>query len=163
MEAKPNIAAFAAGLLLALGLACAPRTSHAFEWRTDLPQALADAHQGQKFILLYFSGSDWCVWCKQLDAEVFSTAAFRTYADTQIVPVLVDFPSQTQMPPDVQARNESLAMQFQISGFPALLLFSPAGELLVQLGYQPGGPDAYLPVFRQAQARWLMRNPRPPP
>ena len=151
------------GLLLALLFSCAPRTGRAFEWRTDLPAAAADARQQLKVLLLNFSGSDWCGWCQRLDAEVFSTDAFRTYADAQLVPVLVDFPSQTQLPPDLQARNESLAMQFQISGFPALLLFSPAGELLVQLGYQPGGPDAYLPVFQQAQARWLMRNPRPPP
>lgn len=159
MEGKYNVATLAAGLFLGLALVCAPRSSPAYEWRTDLPEAIADARQNQKYILLYFSGSDWCGWCQRLDAEVFSTAPFRTYADAQLVPVLVDFPSQKQLPRDLQARNESLAMQFQISSFPSLLLFSPNGELLLRLGYQPGGPDAYIPTFRQAQARYQLRNP----
>ena len=162
MKATNNVTALAAGLVLAVALVCAPRTSPAYEWRTDLPEAVSDARQNQKYILLYFSGSDWCGWCQRLDAEVFSTATFRAYADAQLVPVLVDFPSQTKLPLDLQARNESLAMQFQISGFPALLLFSPNGELLLRLGYQPGGPDAYIPTMQQAQARYQLRNPNRP-
>ena len=147
------------GLLLALLISCAPRTGRAIEWRTDLPAAAADARQQLKVLLLNFSGSDWCGWCQRLDAEVFSTDAFKAYADAHLVPVLLDFPSQSPLAPDIQARNERMAQYFQISGFPSLLLFSPDGELLARLGYQPGGPDAYVPIFQQALARYQLRNP----
>ena len=163
MERKPVMKKFAFWVVAALCLAGLSRTGRsAFPWRTDLPEAANAAYQNQKLLLLYFSGSDWCGWCQRLDAEVFSTDAFKAYADAHLVPVLLDFPSQKQLAPDMQARNERLARYFQISGFPSLLLFSPDGELLARLGYQPGGPDAYVPIFQQALARYQLRNPNRP-
>lgn len=151
------------GLLLALLISCAPRTGRAFEWRTDLPAAAADARQGQKLLLLNFSGSDWCGWCQRLDAEVFSTDAFREYAAANLVAVLADFPRRTKLAPELQARNERLMRHFQVQGFPTVLLFSPGGELIAQLGYQPGGPEAFVAAIQQARSRHPLRRPDLPP
>ena len=150
-------------LFAALFLACGPRTGRAFEWRTDLAQAAADARQDQRYLLLNFSGSDWCGWCKKLDAEVFSQPAFQAYAASNLVAVLADFPRRTQQDDALKAQNERLMRQFQVEGFPTLLLFSPEGELVGQLGYQPGGPAAFIQALRQAQARHQMRGPDRPP
>ena len=151
------------GLLLALLISCAPRTGRAFEWRTDLPAAAEDARQGQKLLLLNFSGSDWCGWCQRLDAEVFSTDAFQEYAAANLVAVLADFPRRTKLEPTLQARNERLMRHFQVQGFPTVLLFSPGGELIAQLGYQPGGPEAFALALQQARARHQLRSPDLPP
>ena len=147
------------GLLLALLFACAPRIARAIEWRTDLPAAAADARQGQKLLLLNFSGSDWCGWCQRLDAEVFSTDAFREYAAANLVAVLADFPRRTKLAAELQARNERLMRRFQVQGFPTVLLFSSGGELIAQLGYQPGGPEAFALAIQQARARHQLRRP----
>jgi protein disulfide-isomerase len=150
-------------LFAVLLLACAPRPVQAFEWRTDLNQAAADARQSQRLLLLNFSGSDWCGWCKKLDAEVFSQPAFQEFAAANLVAVLADFPRRTKLDEKLQAQNERLMQHFQVEGFPTILLFSPEGELVGQLGYQPGGPAAFIQSIRQAMARHEMRSPNLPP
>jgi thioredoxin-related protein len=150
-------------LFAALLLACAPRAGRAFEWRTDLAQAAADARQGPRHILLNFSGSDWCGWCKRLDAEVFSQPAFQEYAATDLVAILADFPRRTKLDSALQAQNERLLRHFGVEGFPTLFLFSPEGELITRLGYQPGGPAAFIQTIRQAIARHQMRPADAPP
>ena len=146
-------------LFAILLVACGARPGRAFEWRTDLQQAAADARQNQQFLLLDFSGSDWCGWCQKLDAEVFSQPAFQQYAASNLVAVLADFPRRTKLDPALQAQNERLAKYFQVEGFPTLLLFNPEGELIGQLGYQPGGPAAFIQSIQQTQARAQMRGP----
>src|SRR5262245_5687193 len=49
-------------------------------WLDDFEKAKAQAKAENKKILLDFTGSDWCGWCKKLDAEVFSQSEFRDYA-----------------------------------------------------------------------------------
>lgn len=141
-------------LLLAALIFVMPLSScNAFEWRTDLAAAASDAQAGQKLILLNFSGSDWCGWCKRLDAEVFSTTEFQEYAAANLVCVIADFPRGTKLPPALQAQNERLARLFRIEGFPTLLVFNSNAELIGQLGYQPGGPAAFIKSLQQVQAR----------
>ena len=147
------------GLLLAFKLP----SCHAFEWRTDLGAAAYDARTGQKLLLLDFSGSDWCGWCKKLDAEVFSTAAFQEYAASNLVSVLVDFPRSTRQDEALKVQNQQLLDRFRVEGFPTVLVFSPDGELIGELGYQPGGPAAFIDAIRQVQARHRMRAPDAPP
>ena len=73
---KKSIAWLFAGFLLAAGLP----PVRAVEWREDLAAAARDARQSRRLLLLNFSGSDWCGWCKRLDAEVFSQPAFERKA-----------------------------------------------------------------------------------
>lgn len=150
-------------LLAILSLACGSRTALALEWTEDLASAADQARQGNRYLLLNFSGSDWCGWCIKLDQEVFSTPVFREYAATQLVPVLVDFPRNKPQSDAIKARNERLMRQLNVQGFPTLLLFSPAGEFIAQLGYQPGGPEVFIQSIRRAQARHQMRAPNAPP
>lgn len=153
-------------LFAALFLASGLRSSRAFEWRTDLQPAIADARHNNRLLLLYFSGSDWCGWCKKLDAEVFSQSAFQEFADANLVTVMADFPRFTRQDPAIQTQNERLQQQFQMEQFPTLMVFSPEGELIAKLGYERGGPPVYIQHIRniqQALARYRLRNPNPPP
>ena len=43
-------------------------------WQTDYKQALAQAAQEKKRVLLDFTGSDWCPYCVQMDKEVLTRA-----------------------------------------------------------------------------------------
>ena len=150
-------------LLLVVLFAFSLPSCNAFEWRTDLPAAAAEARAAQRLLLLNFSGSDWCGWCRRLDAEVFSKSAFQDYAASNLVCVIADFPRRKQLEPALQTRNERLLRHFGVEGFPTLLLFSPEGELIGQLGYQPGGPAAMIQAIEQARAQHRLRNPALPP
>ncbi len=46
-------------------------------WQTDYSKAVQQAKSESKPILLFFTGSDWCGWCKKLDNEVFKSPEFR--------------------------------------------------------------------------------------
>ena len=61
-------------------------------WLTDAKAAVALAKKEHKVILADFTGSDWCHWCKKLDADVYSTPEFKTFAKEKLVLLTVDFP-----------------------------------------------------------------------
>lgn len=126
-------------------------------WHNHLATAAAEARDTNRLLLLNFSGSDWCGWCKRLDAEVFSTPTFHAYAADHLVPLIADFPRRKPQLPEIQAQNQQLAERFQIQGFPTILLFSSSGELIGQLGYQPGGPDAFIRSIEQLATAYRQR------
>ena len=114
------------------------------EWTEDFDNALADARASGKYVLIDFSGSDWCGWCKRLDAEVFEKDAFKAFARENLVTVLIDFPRSKPQPAKLKAINQSLAEKYGVSGFPTILLLSPAGDLIGRTGYKPIGSEAYV-------------------
>ncbi len=113
-------------------------------WLQDLSKAQAEAKQSQKLLLLDFTGSDWCIWCKKLDAEVFSQPAFQAYAKDHLVLLKVDFPRKIQQSPEVKKQNEELAQKYGVQGFPTIVVVNGEGKPVGELGYQPGGADAFV-------------------
>ncbi len=115
----------------------------------DLAKAKAGANG--KRILLDFTGSDWCGWCKKLDAEVFSTQEFKDYAAKHLVLVEVDFPHSFKLAEATQKQNEALAKKYQINGYPTVIITSPSGVKKGQLGYMEGGPKAFIKALEKAK------------
>ena len=116
------------------------------DWTTDYKAALIQAKAQKKMVLLDFTGSDWCGYCKLLDKEVFTQPAFKDFADKNYILVTVDFPRQKPLPDDLKQQNDTLNKQFQIGGFPTLIVLDADGkELGRQVGYDPGsGPDTVI-------------------
>jgi len=116
------------------------------DWTTDYKAAMVQAKTQNKLVLLDFTGSDWCGYCKLLDKEVFTQQSFKDFADKNYILVTVDFPRQKQLSDDVKQQNDALNQQFKIEGFPTLIVLDADGkELGRQVGYNPGsGPDAVI-------------------
>lgn len=111
----------------------------AADWTTDYQAALAKSKVENKPVLLDFTGSDWCGYCKLIDKEVFTTPAFKEYADKNLILVTIDFPRSTPLPAALKTQNDGLASQFSVDGFPTLLLVDSNGkELGREVGYDPG-------------------------
>jgi len=125
-------------LLLALVL---PAIVHA-DWSTDYKAAVAQAKAQNKLVLLHFTGSDWCPSCQLLDKEVISQKSFQEFVNKNYVGVLLDFPQETA----VKQQNTDLYNQYNVSGFPTLIVTTPDGKELGRVeGYYPGiGPDAVI-------------------
>lgn len=109
------------------------------EWLTDFAAAQARSRAESKPLLIDFTGSDWCPPCIRLRKEVFSKPEFADYASKNLVFLEVDFPKRKTLPPAQQAANEALARQFGVEGFPTILVISPSGKILGQLGSVSGG------------------------
>jgi protein disulfide-isomerase len=113
-------------------------------WFENIEQAKAKAKETNRPMLLDFSGSDWCVWCKRLDKEVFSKSAFQAYAKDNLILVNLDFPQFTSQSDELKKQNQELAQTYKIKGFPTVVLLSPDGKEIGRTGYQPGGPEKYV-------------------
>ena len=115
-----------------------------FEWQTDLPKAQTQAKADKKLVMLDFTGSDWCGWCIKLNKEVFSTTEFAEYAKKNLVAVEVDFPRNKEVSLAQKKANDELAKKYSIRGFPTIIVLDSEGRKLGQLGYKPGGSQAFI-------------------
>jgi protein disulfide-isomerase len=118
--------------------------ANAANWMTDLPAAQAKAKAENKFVLLNFTGSDWCGWCIRLKKEVLSQVEFDTFAAEHLVLVEVDFPHGKPQVAALKNANAALAQKYEIKGFPTLIVLNSAGETAGQIGYVEGGPKRFI-------------------
>ena len=112
-------------------------------WLNNLDKAEQIAKSEHKLILLNFSGSDWCIPCMKLRAEIFNSDAFTQYANDNLVLVNADFPrkKKDQLSKEQQRENDELAAKYNPDGrFPfTILLDSNGNKLKVWDGYYSQG------------------------
>ncbi|HEY4935675.1 MAG TPA: thioredoxin family protein [Puia sp.] len=103
------------------------------EWHHNLDDAQRIAKISHKYILLNFSGSDWCGPCIRLKKEFFESDIFKTMADSELVLVNADFPRNKRNQPSVdqQKINDGMADRYNAKGiFPYTLLLNADGKIL---------------------------------
>ena len=103
------------------------------QWHNNLEEARSIAQKEHKYILLNFSGSDWCGPCIRMKNEFFESGAFKEMADTELVLVNADFPrSRKNQPSSAQQKlNDEMADKYNSQGkFPYTLLLDPNGKVL---------------------------------
>lgn len=113
-------------------------------WSTDYKAALAQAKAQNRHVFLFFTGSDWCSWCKRLQKEVLKTPEFNKYADEKLILVELDFPHAVPQSGAVKAQNAKLADRFKIEVYPTVIVLDSSGKKVGQIGYQEGGPGPFV-------------------
>lgn len=120
----------------------------ASEWSLDFDKAKSEASQTHKFILLNFSGSDWCAPCIKLKRDIFEADAFKAYAVDHLVLVRADFPrlKKNQLDKAQTEQNEALAEKYNPQGkFPLTLLLDANGKVIKEWeGYVQASPAAFV-------------------
>lgn len=114
--------------LTALAALLAP--AFAQEWIDDFSVAKAKAQEKNKLMLVDFTGSDWCGWCIKLRKEVLDTPEFDAYAKDRFVLMEVDCPRKKKQDVMLSQQNQKLCQQYNISGFPTLLVMNAEGEVV---------------------------------
>jgi thioredoxin-related protein len=114
------------------------------QWLTDLPKAQSQAKSEKKLVMMDFTGSDWCIWCKRLNAEIFSKPEFVEYAKKNLVSVEVDFPNKKEQSADLKKSNAQLQKKYKIKGFPTVIVLDGEGKQIGELGYMEGGPKPFI-------------------
>lgn len=105
-------------------------------WFHNLEDAQTEAVSQYRYILLNFSGSDWCGNCIRLEKDLFSNEAFIEYAKDNLVLVNLDFPMKkaNKLSEEQTAYNESLADKYNKTGvFPTTLILDMEGNLVTKL------------------------------
>lgn len=93
-------------------------------WLVDLDEAYAVSIKEKKPIMANFTGSDWCGWCKRLDAAVFSKPEFMTWAKKNVVLLELDFPRGKQIPDKNRQQNAAMQQALQVTGYPTVWVFN---------------------------------------
>lgn len=122
-------------------------------WKTNFNDAKIEAVKTNKFILVNFSGSDWCLPCIQLKKKIFESGSFYNYAANNLVLVNSDFPRQNKhkLSADQKKMNEDLAGKYDAEGkFPYTVLLSADGKILKQWDGLPDiSPDEFVEQIKQ--------------
>lgn len=120
-------------------------------WHTDFEKAVTKATAENKPLMLFFTGSDWCGWCKKIQKEVFVDKKFEEWAKKNVVLVEVDFPRRIEQSEQLRKQNASLQQQLGVQGYPTIYLVSSKNvnnksnlSVLGSIYYQPGGAPAFI-------------------
>src|SRR5882724_5481269 len=120
------------------------------DWLTDFDAAKAKAKSDHKLVLLEFTGSDWCGFCKHMQAEIFSKPQFQDYAAKNLVLVELDFPRFKQQSDAVRKQNMKLASEYDVEAFPTLIVLNPEGKPVANImGYIEGGPEPLITALEK--------------
>ncbi|MCG8311036.1 MAG: thioredoxin family protein [Cytophagales bacterium] len=123
---------------------------HALEWYSDFEAAKSEAGSNGKYLMLYFSGSDWCKPCIQLNRNILETETFSQYARGNFVPVKLDFPKmrKNKLSKKKVIHNEDLAEKYNPNGVFPLLVFLDKNEKVIGFtGFTDVSPNAYVIII----------------
>ncbi|GAA3578479.1 thioredoxin family protein [Snuella lapsa] len=128
--------------------------SQELTWHTDMKKASDIAIKENKPVLMFFTGSDWCGWCKKLQKEVFQTQDFEIWAKNNVVLMELDFPRRADQEQSVKVQNYQLQKIFNVRGYPTVFFVNPEkkpdGKMnlnsLGKTGFVRGGAQQWLAV-----------------
>ncbi len=127
-----------AALVASSALAAKPDTDGARigVWTQDYDAAVALAKTNNLPLMLNFTGSDWCGWCKLMDRQVFSTKEWEKWAKENIVLAFIDFPQKKSLVPEKYVdRNRALSKKYGVRGYPTYVVVDPeSGTTIGTLG-----------------------------
>lgn len=125
-------------------------------WLTDFNQAKNLSKEKHEYILLNFSGSDWCSGCIKLHKNIFDSQAFQQYAEDHLILLNADFPrsKKNSLPADQQKKNDALADKYNPKGiFPYTVLLNSDGTILKKWeGYYEGGAENFVQEIKSVDA-----------
>ncbi len=106
------------------------------QWTMDLDAAKEVAKEKDLPLLLNFTGSDWCGWCKLMDKNVFADKEWAGFAHDKLLLVTIDFPQDKSIVPEpFVARNKKLEAEHGVEGYPTYVLLDSDGKTeLARLG-----------------------------
>ena len=128
-------------LLTAVGFAslvCAQASrpgASKYRWITSMQQAELASKRTQKPILMYFCGSDWDDFTREIDDQVIEYDYFHNWAKDKVILVKVDFQAKGNQSKLQKKQNDELKQRFQITRVPTFVFVDPEGNVMGRAGY----------------------------
>ncbi|MBB5352987.1 thioredoxin-related protein [Haloferula luteola] len=136
-------------------------------WRRSYTNALKEARQTGKPVLIWFTDSQNSPNCKALSEELFSQQEFEDWAQDHYVRLMFDqrvTGDKTENEPAAKAAFiKEMKKRYKVLGQPTLVVLTPAGEVIGKYrGYRRGEAEYKWGLLRQAEllakkshAAWL--------
>lgn len=136
------------GFLLALS-GCSennerPKRTSLHDWKESFPEAVQLSASTGKPIFAFFTGSNWCGYCKALSAEILETDAFAEWAEENLIMLELDFPTNYEQTAEIKDQNKQLAKMYAVQGYPTIIVMDSNGRPIIQLGYEKVTPADYI-------------------
>jgi len=119
-------------------------------WITSVEKAQEIAAENNQVIFAFFTGKEWCGWCKKLDREVLTKEAFINYANENLVMLELDFPRGRR---DLPQSQIDLSRKFKVEGYPTVILMDADANFINRTGYQGMNPEAYIKHIERLLAK----------
>ena len=134
--------AFSAAVIAVSAYALIPQKIVSPEWRSFNEEAYESSIRNNERMVVDFY-ADWCIPCKELDAQTFS--------DPMVRQELMRFSSyKVDMTQSASPSTERLRTRFKIIGMPTVLVINARGEEAERLtGFV--GPDRFLEILKKAE------------
>ena len=97
-------------------------------WTTDINAALAQAKKTDRPVLILFTGSDWCSWCKRLKKDTLDRKDFQKFAEEELVLVYYDFPSRKKIDAGLMSEQQKWQKKFGVRGYPTTIIVDAKGN-----------------------------------
>jgi thioredoxin-related protein len=101
-------------------------------WISSYSEAVKLSKQTNKPLLIFFTGSDFCGLCRQLNKHFFSSEEFITLADDELILYIADFPRRDGIvSPEQRKVNEKLKKKYNVGGYPTIVLVSSDAKVVL--------------------------------
>ena len=109
-------------------------SSHAtLNWEQDFNNAKSMSKLGEKPILIFFTGSDWCGPCKMLVSDFFESEKFQQIAQKEFILYEANFPRNKELVSDLQITdNTKLKKKYKVTSFPTVIIVNANGKILAK-------------------------------
>lgn len=103
------------------------------EWTMDFDAAVKLAGEKNLPLILNFTGSDWCGWCKLMDESVFSKREWQKFAAVLRIPLIILFGAElwhialyeALMFPIVQFHHANISLPSQVDRLLRIFIVTP--------------------------------------
>jgi protein disulfide-isomerase len=145
----------------------AKKADNGLVWYTNLQEVHELSAKTNKPIFAFFTGSDWCGWCKKLQNNVFVKPEFIEWASKNVILLELDFPRAKPLSAELTKQNSELQQALGVRGYPTVwLMYTEKNEstnsinlnTLGSLGYPQGAEPGKEQVKFLSDAAQIMAN-----
>ncbi len=112
------------------------------KWVTDVNKALKLSKKKDKPIFAFFTGKQWCGWCKKLVREVMDKPEFIEHVNKNYVMLELDFPRRDKS--KITPEMIQLARDMEVRGYPTVIMMDHEKNVYGRTGYQKMTAMQYL-------------------
>ena len=102
----------------------------AYSQKTSFNDAMKLAKESDKRVIIDFY-TDWCGWCKKMDAEAYSNKDVKEIIEDNFVFVKMNAEGTAKVKyRGVDYTESELAVNFQVTGYPTTVFLEPDGRVI---------------------------------